>query len=61
MILVNIGLIDPIHFTFTYASKKGNVFYRSEKMQIDPNKDLKFELRNNQQTLVIRLKTSVIR
>lgn len=61
MILVNIGLIDPIHFTFTYASKKGNVFYRSEDITIDPNKDLKFELRNQGSTLVIRLKQSIMR
>lgn len=61
MILANIGLITPIHFTFTHASKKGNVFYRSEDVKIDPNKDLKFELKNEKQILVIRLKTTVIR
>lgn len=61
MVLGNLGLIDPIHYTFTYTSKKGNVFYRASDMKIDPNTDLKFELRNDQTTLVIRLKTAQMR
>lgn len=56
-ILQELGIINPVDYTFTYNGPSG--FMRAKNLHIDPQKDLAYEVHRG--ALIIRLKESNIK